>query len=196
MAERNRFSSSAGDRGPSEPLNRDTPRHLVSGEGDWRGYDETVRRGPPLDTDVAVGDNRPHPYSGWGVNERAGFGDRGGVWGTDEPIASGPPDFGTPHAWGRESGWNRRGTGALRRTGPKGYKRSDDRIREDICEHLMDISDIDSSEVEVRVHEGRVTLEGNVPVRSMRYEIEDIAAATLGVQDVENNIGVPRREPE
>ena len=58
----------------------------------------------------------------------------------------------------------------------------------------MDISDIDSSEVEVRVHEGRVTLEGTVPVRSMRYEIEDIAAQTLGVQDVENNISVPRRE--
>ena len=194
MAQRNYYADNAPERGPSVPLNRDAPRHTVAGEGNWRGYDDTVRRGPPLDTDVSVGDSRPHPYSMWGEAERPAFRDRGGMWRTDEAIGNPPPDFGTPAAWGREGGWYRSGIGALRRSGPKGYKRSDDRIREDICEHLMDISEIDSSDVEVRVHEGRVTLEGTVPVRSMRYEIEDIAAETLGVSDVENNIGVPRRE--
>jgi osmotically-inducible protein OsmY len=58
----------------------------------------------------------------------------------------------------------------------------------------MDIGDIDSSEVEVHVRDARVVLEGTVPERSMKYEIEDIAAATLGVTDVENNLRVPRRE--
>ena len=192
MAERNRPYQSTSERGPSEPLNRDSPRHPVSGEGEWRAYDETVKRGPPLDADVSVGDNRPHPYSMWGQDEGGYAGVRNAQYG-DEPINSAPPDFGAEGGWGREGGWNRGGTGALRRTGPKGYKRSDDRITEDLCEHLMDISEIDSSDVVVRVEEGRVTLEGTVPHRSMRYAIEDIAAQTLGVTDVENNISVPRR---
>jgi len=55
----------------------------------------------------------------------------------------------------------------------------------------MDFADIDSSDVSVTVREGCVVLEGTVPVRSMKYEIEDIAATTLGVSDVENNIRVP-----
>ena len=57
----------------------------------------------------------------------------------------------------------------------------------------MDISDIDSSDVSVTVRDGCVVLEGTVPVRSMKYEIEDIAATTLGMTDVANNIRVPRR---
>ena len=57
----------------------------------------------------------------------------------------------------------------------------------------MDTSDIDSSDVSVTVRDGCVVLEGTVPVRSMKYEIEDIAATTLGMTDVANNIRVPRR---
>jgi osmotically-inducible protein OsmY len=36
-------------------------------------------------------------------------------------------------------------------------------------------------------------LEGTVRERFMKYEIENIAATTLGVKDVENNITVPRQ---
>jgi osmotically-inducible protein OsmY len=46
------------------------------------------------------------------------------------------------------------------------------------------------------VRDGCVKLEGTVPVRSMRYDIENIAAETLGVTDVENNLSVPRRQPD
>jgi hypothetical protein len=121
---------------------------------------------------------------------------RGNIYSTDEAISNPPPDYGVARAWGREGGWNHGGTGALQRRGPKGYKRSDDRICEDLCEHLMDIGEIDSSDVSVQVRDGRVILEGTVPQRSMKYEIEDIAATTLGVSDVENNIRVPRRNSD
>ena len=60
----------------------------------------------------------------------------------------------------------------------------------------MDIGDIDSGDVEVHVRDATVVLEGTVPERSQKFEIEDIAAATLGVADVENNLRVPRRGPE
>ena len=39
-------------------------------------------------------------------------------------------------------------------------------------------------------------LEGTLPQRSMKFDIEDIAAATLGVTDVENNLRVPRWRTE
>jgi osmotically-inducible protein OsmY len=78
------------------------------------------------------------------------------------------------------------------RTGPKGYTRSDERIREDISERLMMADGIDSSEVTVSVKDGRVTLEGTVPVRSMKHSIEDLADYTAGVHDVDNRIRVER----
>jgi osmotically-inducible protein OsmY len=79
------------------------------------------------------------------------------------------------------------------RTGPKGYTRSDDRIREDISERLMMADSIDSSEVTITVKDGRVLLEGSVPTRSMKHSIEDLADYTAGVQEVENRIRVERQ---
>lgn len=174
----------------------------------WRAYDEAVRNGPAL-SDVATGTYRPTDMNLAGASVRGREGER---WGNDRthnesfprsagnegdraPFTSLPPDSGRGGgAYGRNGGWTQGDTGLQRRRGPKGYKRSDDRICEDICEHLMNIGWIDSSDVEVRVHEGRVILGGTVPERSQKYEIEDIAAQTLGVEDVENNISVPRRD--
>jgi hypothetical protein len=78
------------------------------------------------------------------------------------------------------------------RRGPKGYRRTDERIREDLCELLMAQTHLDASEVSVDVREGNVTLEGIVPDRRMKHAIEDIAAAVRGVFDVVNRIRVVR----
>jgi osmotically-inducible protein OsmY len=74
--------------------------------------------------------------------------------------------------------------------GPKGYRRSDARIREDVCEALIRETRVDVSEVTVEVSGGRVTLAGHVPVRRMRYIIEDVTADCRGVTDVDNRISV------
>jgi hypothetical protein len=79
-----------------------------------------------------------------------------------------------------------------KRGGPKNYTRSDERIREDLCEALMAQTHLDASEVTVDVREGNVTLEGIVPERRMKHTIEDIAAAIRGVFDVVNRIRVVR----
>jgi len=79
------------------------------------------------------------------------------------------------------------------RTGPKGYTRSDERIREDISERLMLADGIDSSEVTVSVKDGKVSLEGTVPTRGMKHAIEDLADYTAGVTDVDNRIRVERQ---
>ncbi|HEY1282932.1 MAG TPA: BON domain-containing protein [Steroidobacteraceae bacterium] len=85
--------------------------------------------------------------------------------------------------------------GLLRRIfgkGPKGYQRSDERLREDISERLMEAGDIDSSEVTVQVASGKVTLEGSVPDRYMKHAIEDMVDACPGVQDIDNRVRVDR----
>lgn len=75
---------------------------------------------------------------------------------------------------------------------PKGYQRSDERIREDVCERLWHEPAIDVGDVSVDVQDGVVRLEGTVPSRHMKHVIEDIAASCRGVTDVENRVSVAR----
>lgn len=74
--------------------------------------------------------------------------------------------------------------------GPKGYKRSDDRIREDVSDRLTEDAYIDASEITVRVSNGEVTLEGTADTRMARRRAEDIAESISGVSHVQNNIRV------
>lgn len=74
--------------------------------------------------------------------------------------------------------------------GPKGYQRSDERLKEDICERLWAAYHIDSSEVTVEVKAGKVSLEGSVPNRYMKHSIEDIVDSTPGVVDIDNRVRV------
>jgi hypothetical protein len=79
------------------------------------------------------------------------------------------------------------------RRGPKGYRRSDARIQEFICERLVRYHWLDVSEVSVAVQDGEVSLEGTVPERRMKHEIEDVAAGCWGVREVHNRIHVLAR---
>lgn len=74
---------------------------------------------------------------------------------------------------------------------PQGYTRSDDRIREEICDRLMQ-GDVDPSEISVRVSGGEVTLEGRVEGRDEKYHVETLAESVLGVKDVDNRLKVSR----
>lgn len=77
--------------------------------------------------------------------------------------------------------------------GPKGYQRTDERIREEICELLSDDFQIDASEISVEVKDGIVTLEGTVQDRAQKHRIEDIADNCSGVKDVHNSLRVVRQ---
>ncbi|HEY0877473.1 MAG TPA: BON domain-containing protein [Zeimonas sp.] len=88
------------------------------------------------------------------------------------------------------AGIRRYAPGRAERRGPKGYARSDERLRDDICERLSDETWLDLSEVEVHVEDGRVRLEGEVRDRYSKHAIEDIADGAWGVKDVDNRIRV------
>lgn len=76
--------------------------------------------------------------------------------------------------------------------GPKNYQRSDERIREDVCERLTMDHDVDATDIEVNVREGIVTLEGTVAERRAKRIAEDVAESVRGVRDVQNNLRVAR----
>ncbi len=74
--------------------------------------------------------------------------------------------------------------------GPKGYTRSDDRIRDDINDRLSDDWQIDASNIEVKVDKGEVTLTGEVSARQAKRRAEDVAEEIPGVRHVQNNLRV------
>jgi osmotically-inducible protein OsmY len=74
--------------------------------------------------------------------------------------------------------------------GPRNYKRSDERIKEDINDRLSDDPFVDASEIDVTANEGDVTLTGTVNERSDKRRAEDIAEAVSGVKNVENRLRV------
>jgi hypothetical protein len=76
--------------------------------------------------------------------------------------------------------------------GPKGYRRSDERVREDVSEVLFRDPEIDATEVEVQVQNGEVTLTGKVEDRHQKRLAEDIAEQIPGVTDVHNQLKIDR----
>lgn len=74
---------------------------------------------------------------------------------------------------------------------PKGYKRSDERLLEDVCERLSH-SGLDVSDVSVSVEQGAVSLEGTVSSRRVKHAVEDCVDDCLGVEDIHNRIRVNR----
>jgi osmotically-inducible protein OsmY len=84
------------------------------------------------------------------------------------------------------------GRPSFRGRGPKNYQRSDERIREDVCERLTYDERVDASDLEVEVRQGVVRLSGTVDDRWSKRMAEDIAETVFGVRDVENQIRVRR----
>ncbi|AUN99251.1 BON domain-containing protein [Bacteriovorax stolpii] len=78
--------------------------------------------------------------------------------------------------------------------GPKGYKRSDDRIKEEVCETLARNPRIDASDIEVKVEEACVTLSGTVESKEIKRAAEMAIENLSGVDDVKNEIRVKRAD--
>jgi hypothetical protein len=95
----------------------------------------------------------------------------------------------------RASSASRRPAEAARRgryygIGPKGYRRSDERIREDVSDRLMTHPDVDASDIEVHVDNGIITLTGSVADRHQKRIADYIAEDIVGVDDVHNELKV------
>ncbi len=72
--------------------------------------------------------------------------------------------------------------------GPRGYKRSDDRVFEEVCEALKSDPTVNASQITVKVDDRIVTLEGTARNRMEKRIAEMIALEISGVLDVRNEI--------
>jgi osmotically-inducible protein OsmY len=136
--------------------------------------------------------------SGGGYQGGHGGSGYGGSTGTD--YAGGSQGGFGGQGYGGQGGYGgRQGAGSALRSsqggsfagrGPKGYTRTDDRIREDVCDRLSMDDEVDASEIEVQVKDGEVTLEGSVQTRHMKHQAEDVIEDLPGVKDVHNRLRV------
>ena len=147
---------------------------------------------------------------GGGYGRSGEYGERGGGgrWGRGQQSGIGP-DFGSSNygGYGYSSGFSDMSQGrtssydttfgarsprSFAGRGPRNYRRSDERIQEEINEELTRHPEIDATDVEVRVDSGTVTLSGTVDSRHAKRVAEDICDAVSGVQEVENQLRVRR----
>jgi osmotically-inducible protein OsmY len=77
--------------------------------------------------------------------------------------------------------------------GPRGYQRSDERIREDVNDRLLQHGQIDASDIDVKVQIGEVTLTGTVNNRQEKRMAEDTAESVWGVKEVHNQLRVKQQ---
>jgi osmotically-inducible protein OsmY len=128
--------------------------------------------------------------SSYGSGNRASEGSQGsyGSQGSQGSQGGWREPYGEGQQYGVSGGYSQ---GQHRGKGPKNFQRSDERVKELLCERLHDDPDIDASEVTVNVQGGKITLEGTVDSRRTKNAIEDVAEQ-FGSQDVQNNLRVQK----
>jgi Flp pilus assembly secretin CpaC len=84
--------------------------------------------------------------------------------------------------------------GPHRGKGPKDYKRSEDRIKEDVCDRLSDDDMVDASHIQIQVQGQEVVLTGSVSSREEKRRAEDVVESISGVRNVENRLRVGRTD--
>lgn len=86
-------------------------------------------------------------------------------------------------------------TGRWSGVGPRSYKRSDDRIQDEINERLTRHPGIDASDIDVNVSDCEVDLKGTVADRHQKRLAEDVADSVYGVREVNNALKVSSGHP-
>jgi hypothetical protein len=148
--------------------------------GGTRGWDEP-RYGSSYGTSERWG-----RQDAWGPSRPAGKSDDWRYRSSNESRGVYEDDSGRVHTFSHWPDANYAGRG------PKGYRRSDERIHEDICDRLTDDWRIDASEMEIAVQNGEVMLSGMVRSREDKRRAEDMVENIPGVRDVHNNLRVGR----
>ena len=102
------------------------------------------------------------------------------------------PDFGKFHLAQDDFGTVRYKNTGSSIEDHKGWRPSDEKIKEEVCETLYQNPDFDASEIEVSVEEGCVSLIGYVEDRETKRLAERLIENIVGVHDVLNELRIDR----
>jgi hypothetical protein len=186
------------DRGPLARAS-DEVRSWFRDEAAERRERDERRGGSPFGWRGDRWPNRnDYRHAGETILGRADWGDR------ESDYEHGFRAFRGESGWRGSAGWDvpprYEGPGVVRRRqplwanyagrGPRGYRRSDESIHDDVCDRLTMDPRVDAFDIEVRVQNGEVTLAGNVNSREQKRRAEDVAALVSGVRDVINELRV------
>jgi osmotically-inducible protein OsmY len=113
--------------------------------------------------------------------------------------ARGQEGFGNPgeNTWGEEQfRAERREEQGRRQTnsGPRGRRKSDESLRQEIREILTADPELEAVDIEVEVEGGAVTLRGTVVDPDARLLAEELVESLAGVREVHNRLRVEREE--
>ncbi|GEM_PF-3525924 len=113
----------------------------------------------------------------------------------DEVLSERHYSFDNPLVGGREKlkSNKTKADAGYRGLGPRNYRRSDDLIKEDVCEALYRSTVVDASEIEVKVEDGIVQLVGFVESREQKKLAEEYAENLAGVEDVYNDLRIQEK---
>lgn len=159
--------------------------------GYGRGPDQPYGRDPGAGSGETWSANRDYgygPYTPYGYRGRNEYDDRGRGGRGTEAGRRGREDRSWLDRAGERIAEVFGNEGEHRGRGPKGYRRSDDRIREDINDRLTDDAWLDASDIDVEVKDGEVTLSGTVRSRDDKRRAENIAESVSGVTHAQNNL--------
>lgn len=111
-------------------------------------------------------------------------------------VAGFPPRSYDPGMYAAFQGQGRDEPRGFRGHGPKDYKRSDERMREDVCDRLADSDAVDARGISVEVANGEVTLSGHVTSRQAKRAAEDAVENCSGILHVQNNLRIRDRQDD
>lgn len=140
-----------------------------------------------------------------GSGQGTGYGERqweqGGFGGNYGQGSQGGMGRGEHGSWGQQFGRGMSGgrgqqQGRFSGRGPKGYKRSDDRIKEDISEEMSHNGELDATDIEIKVSNGEVTLTGFVESRQAKRMAEELSECASGVKEVHNQLRVKSQDDQ
>jgi osmotically-inducible protein OsmY len=148
--------------------------------------------------------DRGQQWGQFGQNTGQHFGESQGQYGPSSQYGRGQYDSrrgghewsGNQNAWGRDQSqsWGSQQNHAGR--GPKGYHRSDERLKEQASDRLMDDPQVDASEITIDVQNGEATLTGTVNSREEKRAAEACVEAVSGIVEVINQLRVNRGDSQ
>jgi Predicted periplasmic or secreted lipoprotein len=89
---------------------------------------------------------------------------------------------------------DKRDMGGNKGKGPKNYRRSEQRILEDVCDRLTYDDMLDATDMEVQVMGTEVILSGFVVTREQKRRAEYLVESVNGVENVENRLKIGQPE--